>query len=793
LSNIPAGYSYEIWGLNSGIPYPIALGQTIVMDYTNDNTKICIRLKNVTPPMSSDMFDGNLIVDSVNIELIAGYWADLGAGCSFVGGAVGLNDTLNVDLPIHDCQTGASYLSPSSYTVNMALCYIANDATIELFNGPSNPYDIPNTSIQWDFNSGYQMGNLVTGLLPGNYSYVIIDSTNGCSYSDTIEVGSLINALSPAVVVVDNASCNISGDGSIQLFSGGAIPYNFPNTWIQWDLNTGGQTGNIATNLNPGSYSFLITESTFGCTYEDTINVSNLNLNDFPIDFYATQTLFTNPPFADQFFNTTLNSSDYDFTWDFGDGAQMVSNSSSVFHEYTYNGLYTVMLIAESNASGCIDTLVFTDYIFCTGGVSCLLSANINPPGLTTACQGDSILLSCNTGLGYSYQWYLNSLPLPGAIASAFYATSTGNYQVAITDASCTDFSNNLYLSFSSGPPPPAITATGILTFCSGDSVILTASFGYNAYEWSTGSTGQSITVYNSGTFFVTGYDPNNCGTVSLPFDLNASFIEPQQICLVGVDSATNKNIIIWEKPITLAIDSFYIYKETIVLDYFEHIGSVHYDSMSVFIDYASNPSAQANRYRISILDSCGIETLQGDIHKTIHLTISQGIGNTWNLMWNHYSGFSYGTYNIYRGTSPLNMTLLTSVASSLNSFTDLTPPLGLVYYQIEVVSPIPCTPTRAIDYTRSNIVASDVVTGMQEIYGNNILLFPNPATNQISLIIPEVLIGKPYQILDYSGRQVRAGMLTEINSIIDISSIAKGVYIIQIGEQKMSLKLVKE
>jgi hypothetical protein len=94
LSNIPAGYSYEIWGLNSGIPYPIALGQTIVMDYTNDNTKICIRLKNVTPPMSSDMFDGNLIVDSVNIELIAGYWADLGAGCSFVGGALGLNDTM---------------------------------------------------------------------------------------------------------------------------------------------------------------------------------------------------------------------------------------------------------------------------------------------------------------------------------------------------------------------------------------------------------------------------------------------------------------------------------------------------------------------------------------------------------------------------------------------------------------------------------------------------------------------------------------------------------------------------
>jgi hypothetical protein len=59
--------------------------------------------------------------------------------------------------------------------------------------------------------------------------------------------------------------------------------------------------------------------------------------------------------------------------------------------------------------------------------------------------------------------------------------------------------------------------------------------------------------------------------------------------------------------------------------------------------------------------------------------------------------------------------------------------------------------------------------------------------------MIPEKLIGSSFQILDYSGRQVCAGMLTEINAMIDLSSLAKGVYIIQIGEQKISLKLIKE
>ena len=59
-----------------------------------------------------------------------------------------------------------------------------------------------------------------------------------------------------------------------------------------------------------------------------------VNPNQFSPDFTVSQTLFTSPPFAAQFTNTTPNASNYNFTWDFSDGTILQSNNPSVFHEY---------------------------------------------------------------------------------------------------------------------------------------------------------------------------------------------------------------------------------------------------------------------------------------------------------------------------------------------------------------------------------------------------------------------------------------------------------------------------
>jgi hypothetical protein len=73
----------------------------------------------------------------------------------------------------------------------------------------------------------------------------------------------------------------------------------------------------------------------------------------------------------------------------------------------------------------------------------------------------------------------------------------------------CEAFSSSINITINSGPVP-VIAAGGPLQFCDGGQVTLTAN-GAQTYLWSTGQTTPSITVIESGTFNVTGFDANGC------------------------------------------------------------------------------------------------------------------------------------------------------------------------------------------------------------------------------------------------------------------------------------------
>ena len=116
-----------------------------------------------------------------------------------------------------------------------------------------------------------------------------------------------------------------------------------------------------------------------GCDSIVTLNFTISTLSN--LDFSSNVSSFTSAPFLVEFSNTTPNISDYNFTWDFGDDSTLQSNNSIVFHEYQYNGLYDVMLIAENILTGCVDTMLKTDNIYCAGGPNLSIievSNNIN-------------------------------------------------------------------------------------------------------------------------------------------------------------------------------------------------------------------------------------------------------------------------------------------------------------------------------------------------------------------------------------------------------------------------------
>jgi uncharacterized delta-60 repeat protein len=531
----------------------------------------------------------------------------------------------------------------------------------------------------------------------------------------------------------------------------------------------------------------------FGCDSLVTLNLTVIP-NNFNPTFSSTQQLYTAPPFAVQFSNSTANASNYSFVWYWGDGTSSSSNNASVFHEYLYNGQYTVSLIATDNVTGCSDTTTITDYIYCTGGASCTHTATISQQGPLQVCAGTDVWLSCNNDPSFTYQWRRNGINVPGNNNDSLLVTQSGNYTVSIYVNSCPVTSNGISVTINSLPNVPTITPTGTITFCSGGSLTLSAPAGLSSYSWNTGATSSNITVTQSGNYTVTVTNSNGCARNSAPYVVNASFMSSPNVCIVGMDSLTNENRIVWEKPITTGIDSFYVYKETNVSDVYTKIGATNYPDLAVFLDQNSNPAVQAYRYKLAVLDTCGTETPLSDFHKTIHLTINAGVGGAWNLIWSHYEGLTFGSYNIYRGTNPTNISLLTTIQSNLNSYTDLAPPVGPVYYQIEIVNPNSCDPAKVINYSvsKSNIV-NNGVNGINALTNTSVLVYPNPTSKDVTLEITSELLGKDYYLTDNTGRIILSGQFRALKETINLEQIATGVYFIKIDDNaNLMYKIVK-
>jgi hypothetical protein len=250
-----------------------------------------------------------------------------------------------------------------------------------------------------------------------------------------------------------------------------------------------------------------------------------------------------------------------------------------------------------------------------------------------------------------------------------------------------------------------------------------------------------------------------------------------------------NKNRISWDIPFSAAVDSFFIFRESNTTGIYQKIGSMSYNEPGVFVDSSSHPEIQSNKYRISLIDTCGFESDPSIPHKTIHLAINQGQDSTWNLIWEPYEGFDVSTYYIYRGTSTSNLVLIGSTSGSSTQFSDFTSPAGYVYYQIEVINPDPCgTMKSPLPTSRSNIATNNPLFGIESHseWNLNFKVSPNPATNIISVDIPEYQPGnKPVlNILNVNGQVIKFVSVIERITCINISNLSAGAYLIRVTQE---------
>jgi hypothetical protein len=424
----------------------------------------------------------------------------------------------------------------------------------------------------------------------------------------------------------------------------------------------------------------------------------------------------------------------------------------------------------------------------------------------TTFCNA-TVNLVLDPGPGWHYAW------TGGSTNQILSVTDTGTFTVNLTNA-CLTGSKTIYVHREVYPMPSINHMVGP-PLCADSIVTLDPSPGYTyeSYTWSTGAHTSSIQISGlttgGGIFTVTVTKGSCTATANDGF---YQFYQPPtkpEICIVTVDSASQKNMVVWtndSEPVLGSltyspIASYVIYRDGGV----NPIGTVNVHAQHTFVDISSNPPLQSATYRIVAVDECGVESSKSLYNQTILLQTSQGSSpGQVNLTWNQYQdesgNFHIPDYDVYRGSSMNTLAFYKNVASPAN-------PLLTVlvvdtvssqqYYKIVAnklggCDASPSTKGNKSVYTKisSNIQQVGFVGIVETSNEVEIKIYPNPSQDGIFTIEGSNVIS--IEIFDNLGKNI----LREKNTkVIDINNYGKGIYFAKIytangvGNYKLVIK----
>jgi hypothetical protein len=268
-------------------------------------------------------------------------------------------------------------------------------------------------------------------------------------------------------------------------------------------------------------------------------------------------------------------------------------------------------------------------------------------------------------------------------------------------------------------------------------------------------------------------------------------------ICVVT--TVDTNNVVVWEKNNSIFTAYFGVYREsTRQTDQWDLLGVVNYGETSLFVDSTSNPANQSYNYKISGVDLCGNETGLSSSHKTMNLSVALGINSSFSLIWSEYKGFVVNSYDIYRGTNESDLQKIASTAAGNFSYNDYNPPMGDVYYQIEVVSPNNCDPTQLKSINSYNSSRSNMVNTMtthvltHKGLNSDLIVYPNPFINSITVEIPNFTNYSYYfTIYDFTGHEVYKRISNSAKIEFVRGDLLAGIYFIEVNGKELFYKKI--
>lgn len=255
------------------------------------------------------------------------------------------------------------------------------------------------------------------------------------------------------------------------------------------------------------------------------------------------------------------------------------------------------------------------------------------------------------------------------------------------------------------------------------------------------------------------------------------------EICIVTVDANSTHNIIYYDKA-THGDAAFYIIYRENQLGQYIAIDSVHRDTLSEYHDMTSLVNVRAHKYKISLVDTFGVESALSPYHRSVFCDEPTSGTFAWN--WYEIEGQSNpSTEWVMLREDVMGSTgwmAVDTVSGSDVSFFDSqfsSFPSG--QWRVRNLWTLSCTSTRlGVNTSRSNVRNQSMApSSVHEMEVHNFTVYPNPATE--ILRVTGIYYEEPYQITDMTGKVVQMGYLTGVDPQFAIEDITNGLYLVTI------------
>jgi len=355
--------------------------------------------------------------------------------------------------------------------------------------GSSVTLSVPTGSASYIWSNGATT-NSISATAAATYTVTVTNST-GCSAVSS-GLTTTVNPL-PANTVTAGGPLAFCPGGSVSLSGPAGLTYHW-STGATTQSITASQGGNYLLTVTNGNSCSAVSSATTVTIYalpDDTITAGGATA------FCAGGSV------------TLSGAAGLTYLWSTG------ATTSGI--TVTQAGAYTLTVTNSNNCSAVSAATTVT--------VNALPGSTITAGGPLAFCAGGSVTLTGPVGL--TYHWS------NGNTTQSITATQAGSYTLTVTNSNnCSAVSAATAVTVYA-LPNDTITAGGPLAFCAGGSVTLSGAAGLT-YSWSNGSTAQSISVAQGGTYKLTVTNANNCTAVSAPTTVTVNAVPDDTVTVGG-------------------------------------------------------------------------------------------------------------------------------------------------------------------------------------------------------------------------------------------------------------------